>query len=71
VGSGIVADVVFLTCGGVEDVLQVDGVEDDDGVGDEGEAERLFGLLLVVAPADVALRRRRSGGGGRGGSRLC
>lgn len=40
---------------GVEDVLEVDGVKDHDGVGHEGEAQRLFGLLVVVAAPDVAL----------------
>jgi hypothetical protein len=49
VGGGLVGDGVALAAEGVEDVLEVEGVEDHHGVGDEREAERLFGLLVIVA----------------------
>ena len=39
----------------VDDALGVDGVPDDDRVADDGQAERLVGLLLGGAVADVAL----------------
>ena len=54
-GGGLVGDGVALAAEGVEDVLEVEGVEDHDGVGHEREAERLFGLLVMVAAPDVAL----------------
>lgn len=59
-GRGEVGEVpsaqrVALFLEACQGLLVVDGVPDDDGVGDEVEAQGLVGLLLGLAFADVAL----------------
>jgi hypothetical protein len=51
VGGGFVIDCEPLTSESVENVLQVDGVEHDHGVGHDGEAERLFAATRSVVAA--------------------
>ena len=52
--GGLVVDVVAVQSEGVEGRLEVDGVGQHDGVGDQGQAQGLLGLLGMVAAADVA-----------------
>ena len=53
VGDSVVADVVCAT-EVIEGVGHVHGVPQDDGIGDDGQAEGLLGLALVVAVPYVA-----------------
>ena len=51
--GGLVVDVVAVQSEGVEGRLEVDGVGQHDGVGDQGQAQGLLGLLGVMPAADV------------------
>src|SRR5688500_18894701 len=46
----------------IEDTADVDGVPGDDGVDDDRETERVFGLLVGGALADVAFVGVEDGG---------
>ena len=54
VGGGLVVDVgCFADV--IEGIAHVHGVPEDHGVGDDGQAEGLLGLALVVAVPNVPL----------------